>query len=242
MGETHRLTLKIHRYDPEQKKSWIQEYTIDVGGVLRFTDVLRKINQEQDPGLAWISSCEHGQCGSCGVVVNGKPLLMCELLVKNAIRQFNTTTFTLKPLSIAPVLRDLIVDLAQAYKRVHKAKPYIIEPADIPPEGDELRISPTVMEQYVEATRCINCFLCAEACISSHRHFLGPNAMMVNIVRLFDPKEKAKKERLAILYGDDGVSRCHTSEACSFVCPKQIDVAHFIALGKAGRFGSESKK
>jgi len=236
MGKLHSLTLKIHRYDPEQEKSWVQEYKIDVGGMLRFTDVLRKINQEQDPGLAWISSCEHAQCGSCGVIVNGRPLLMCELLVQNAIKQFKTTTFTLKPLSIAPVLRDLIVDLAQAYKRVHKAKPYIIEPADPSPEGDEHRIPPRVMERYVDATRCINCFCCAEACISSHRHFLGPNAMMVNIVRLFDPKEKAKKERLDILYGDDGVARCHTSEACSFVCPKEIDVAHFIALGKEAKF------
>ncbi|MFW6147852.1 MAG: succinate dehydrogenase/fumarate reductase iron-sulfur subunit [Thermodesulfobacteriota bacterium] len=236
MGEMHRLTLQIHRYNPEQKRSWIQEYTVDVGGILRFTDVLRKINQEQDPGLAWISSCEHGQCGSCGAVVNGKPLLMCELLVQNAVQQFKTTTFNLKPLSIAPVLRDLIVDLPQAYERVHAVKPYVIEPAEIPPEGDELRISPEIMEQYVEATRCINCFCCAEACISSHRHFLGPNAMMINIVRLFDPKEKAKKERLEILYGANGVARCHTSEACSYVCPKQIDVAHFIALGKEERF------
>jgi succinate dehydrogenase/fumarate reductase iron-sulfur protein len=236
MGALHSLTLRIHRYDPEQQKSWIQDYNVNVGGMLRFTDVLRKINQEQDPGLAWISSCEHGQCGSCGVVVNGKPLLMCELLVQNAIQKFKTTTFTLKPLTIAPVLRDLIVDLAKAYERVHKARPYIIEPAETPPEGDEIRVPPQVMEHYVEATRCINCFCCAEACISSHRHFLGPNAMMVNIVRLFDPKEKAKKERLDILYGNDGVARCHTSEACSFVCPKEIDVAHFIALGKEAKF------
>ncbi|MCK4817867.1 succinate dehydrogenase/fumarate reductase iron-sulfur subunit [bacterium] len=236
MGRLHSLTLKIHRYDPELKKSWIQQYNVEVGGMLRFTDVLRKINQEQDPGLAWISSCEHAQCGSCGVVVNGKPLLMCELLVQNAIKQFKTTTFTLKPLSIAPVLRDLIVDLGKAFERVHKAKPYIIEPADPPPKGDEHRIPPQVMERYVEATRCINCFCCAEACISSHRGFLGPNAMLVNIVRLFDPKEAAKKERLDILYADDGIARCHTSAACSFVCPKEIDVAHFIALGKEAKF------
>ena len=162
--------------------------------------------------------------------------MLCELLVQNAIQYFKTTNFTLKPLSIAPVLRDLIVDLAQAYERVHKAKPFIIEPAGKLPEGDELRVTPRVMDRYVEATRCINCFCCAEACISSHKHFLGPNAMLVNIVRLFDPKETAKKERLDILYGDDGVARCHTSEACSFVCPKEIDVAHFIALGKEGKF------
>jgi succinate dehydrogenase/fumarate reductase iron-sulfur protein len=236
MDKLYSLTLKIHRYDPEQKKFWVQEYNVDVGGMLRFTDVLRKINQEQDPGLAWTSSCEHAQCGSCGVIVNGRPLLLCELLVQNAIAQFKTTSFTLKPLSIAPVLRDLIVDLARAYERVHKAKPYIIETAETPHEGNELRIPPRVMERYVEATRCINCFCCAEACISSHRHFLGPNAMMANIVRLFDPRERSKKERFEILYDDDGIARCHTSEACSFVCPKEIDVAHFIALGKEARF------
>ena len=236
MDTLYGLTLKIHRYDPEQKKAWVQEYNVEVGGMLRFTDVLRKINQDQDPGLAWTSSCEHAQCGSCGVIVNGRPLLLCELLVQNAITQFETTAFVLKPLSIAPVLRDLIVDLQQAYKRVHRAKPYIIKPADPPIEGGEHRITPHTMASYVEATRCINCFCCAEACISSHQNFLGPNAMMANIVRLFDPRESSKKERFDILYADNGIARCHTSEACSFVCPKEIDVAHFIAIGKEGRF------
>ena len=242
MGKLYSITLKIYRYDPEQRKSWVQEYGVEVSGVLRFTDVLRKINQEQDPSLAWMSSCEHAQCGSCSVVVNGRPLLMCELLVQNAIRQFKTTSFTLKPLSIAPVLRDLIVDLSQAYERVHKAKPYIIKPADPLTEGEEHRISPRIMEQYIEATRCINCFCCAEACISSHRNFLGPNAMMASIVRLFDPREKEKEERFAVLYGDEGIARCHTSQACSFVCPKEIDVAHFIALAKECNYPSMSKK
>ena len=35
--------------------------------------------------------------------------------------------------------------------------------------------------------------------------------------------------------------RCHTSRACSFVCPKEIDVAHFIALAKAGHFQDNNK-
>lgn len=159
---------------------------------------------------------------------------MCELLVKDAIERFKTTTFVLKPLTIAPVLRDLIVDLAQAYERVHQAKPYIIDSTGPPVEGNELRIQPRVMERYVEATRCINCFCCAQACISSHKSFLGPNAMLANIVRLFDPKEQSKTERLDILFAENGLARCHTARACSFVCPKEIDVAHFLALGKEG--------
>jgi len=236
MPKSYNITLEINRYDPDTQLSWIQTYQVDVGGILRFVDVLRKINDEQDPTLAWASSCEHAQCGSCGIIVNGKPLLACELLVRDAVEEFNTHTFTLKPLTIAPILRDLVVDLEKAYDRVHKAKPYLIKPAPLPLDGDEYRISPEKLEIYVEATRCINCFCCATACISSHRNFLGPNVTMANIVRLMDPRETAKKEREDILYREDGVYRCHTSRACSFVCPKEIDVSHFLALGKEGKF------
>ena len=51
-----------------------------------------------------------------------------------------------------------------------------------------------------------------------------------------DPREAANDERLKTLFSDRGVYRCHTSKACSHVCPKNIDVAHFIALVKQGKF------
>ena len=63
--------------------------------------------------------------------------------------------------------------------------------------------------------------------------------MLASIVRMLDPREKEKKERLKILYSDQGLYRCHSSQACSFVCPKEINVAHFMALAKAGEFNKE---
>ncbi len=242
MEGSYTIKLNIKRYDPDTRKSWIQGYELEVGGVLRFTDVFRKINNELDSSLAWNSSCEHAQCGTCSVKVNGKPLLACELLVENAVAHFGTTFFQVEPITIAPVVRDLIVDLDKAYERVHKVKPYIINPKKNPDTENEYQIDPQDLERYVEATRCINCFCCAEACISSHKGFLGPNAVMASIVRLMDPREQAEEERLELLYSEEGVYRCHTSRACSFVCPKEIDVAHFIALAKAGNFKQAPKK
>ena len=242
MKNSYTITLKIKRYDPDSKRSWVQVYHLEVGGILRFTDVFRKINNELDPSLAWNSSCEHAQCGSCAVRVNGKPLLACELLVENVVAYFATTVFEVGPITVAPVVRDLVVDFEQAYERVNKVKPYIIEPAQNPNPGNEYKIDPRDLERYVEATRCVNCFCCAEACISSHKGFLGPNAVMASIVRLMDPREQAEKERLEVLYSEEGIYRCHTSMACSFVCPKEIDVAHFIALAKAGKFRSRTNR
>jgi len=239
MKKIYNITLKIKRYDPDTRKSWVQNYELEAGRILRFTDVFRKINNELDQTLAWNSSCEHAQCGTCAVKVNGKPLLACELLVENAVAYFGTTFFKVEPITIAPVVRDLIVDIEQAYQKVDKIKPYIIEPMQNPNAANEYLIAPRELERYVDATRCINCFCCATVCISSHKSFLGPNAVMASIVRLMDPREKAKKEREALLYSEEGVYRCHTSKACSFVCPKEIDVAHFIALAKSGDLQSD---
>ncbi|MBN2034998.1 MAG: succinate dehydrogenase/fumarate reductase iron-sulfur subunit [Deltaproteobacteria bacterium] len=236
MKERYALTLNISRYDPATRKSWVQEYRIEAGRILRFTDVFRKINKELDPTFAWNSSCEHAQCGSCSVVINGKPMLACELLVENSVEQFKTETFTIGPITVAPVLRDLIVDLEKAYDRVHSIQPFIIKPSKNPHQGEEYRISPRVMEKYLEATRCVNCFCCATACISSQKGFIGPNAVLASLVRIMDPREDATEERLKLLYSGEGVYRCHTSMACSSVCPKKIDVAHFIGMVKEGLF------
>lgn len=234
MKSTYDITLKVHRYNPDKKKYWIQTYQLEAGRIMRFVDLLRKVNDEQDPTLVWGSSCEHGQCGTCSMKINGKPLLACELLLENAVEYFGTTTFTVEPLEVAPVVRDLVVDTDIAYQRVEQVKPYIINPKPPAGIGEEHQISPEELEKYVEATRCINCFCCASACISGHENFLGPNAMLAAIVRVMDPRETEKEERLKCLYSENGVYRCHTSQACSFVCPKEIDVAHFIALAKQG--------
>jgi succinate dehydrogenase / fumarate reductase iron-sulfur subunit len=236
MRDNYPITLRVRRYDPDTQRKWIQEYAMEAGRILRFTDLLRRVNVEQDPTLAWNSSCEHAQCGTCAVKVNGRPLLACELLVENAIAQFGTHVFLLEPISAGPVVRDLVVDLEPAYRRVEKAKPYIVEWSPNPQAGKEYQIIPGVVEKYVEATRCINCFCCATACMSPPRHFMGPNAVMASVVRLMDPREKAREERLQYLHSPEGVHRCHTSKACSHVCPKEIDVAHFVALAKQGDF------
>ena len=241
MSERYEITLKIHRYDPDNGRTWVQDYELLVGGILRFVDVFRKINDEQDPTLAWSSSCEHGQCGTCGMRINGRPLLTCELLVEKAVELFKTFVFTVQPLTIAPVVRDLVVDLERAYQRVHISKPFIIAPAPPHPEGDEYRISPKVLDRYVEATRCVNCFSCATACVTQ-KNYLGPNAMLANMVRMMDPRETAHQERADLLYSEQGVPRCRTAQACTFACPKEIDIAHFIALAKEGDFGNSSSE
>jgi hypothetical protein len=61
MSETHtyNLTLKIHRFDPDTGRRWVQDYQVEAGRILRFVDLFRKINDEQDP-----ASVEHARLKS----------------------------------------------------------------------------------------------------------------------------------------------------------------------------------
>jgi len=50
-------------------------------------------------------------------------------MVENAAESFGTKVFDVEPLTIGPVVSDVIVDLEVAYENVHRAKSYIIRPS-----------------------------------------------------------------------------------------------------------------
>lgn len=230
--ETYNLTLNIQRYAPD-RGAYMQTYTIEAGRILRIVDVFRKINMEQDPTLAWRSSCEHAQCGSCTIVMNREPVLSCKLLVETAVEHFQGTTFDISPIPLLPILRDLVIDFRILEEKIKASKPWLIQPAPLPAEGDEYRVTPEELEKYEEATRCINCFCCRSGCPTQNETMYGPNLIMQNFMRLLDPREGAKKERLHFLFHENGLPRCRTGRFCTLGCPKDIPVAEFLADAKA---------
>jgi len=45
---------------------------------------------------------------------------------------------------------------------------------------------------------------------------------------LADPRDKARKQRLNIVAGENGAFRCHTLGNCRDVCPRGISPTHSI--------------
>jgi len=239
--ETYKLILIINRYAPE-RGPYRSVYNVEVSGFMRIVDVFRKINAEQDPGLAWRSSCEHAQCGSCTLIINREPVLSCKLLVETTVQHFKTTTLHIGPLPGVPLLRDLVIDFRVLDQKIKESKPWLITPAPLPPEGDEYRLPPTEHEKYDEATRCINCFTCRSGCPTQNPEYFGPNLLMQNYLRLLDPREGAKEERLAYLFDERGLPRCRTGRFCTVGCPKDIPVSEILAKAKAYKGGAITLK
>ena len=62
-------------------------------------------------------------CGSDGINMNGKNGLACVTPVSQVARRGK---LVLRPLPGLPVVRDLVVDMAQFYEQYSKVKPYLI--------------------------------------------------------------------------------------------------------------------
>ncbi|MFQ6065643.1 MAG: 2Fe-2S iron-sulfur cluster-binding protein, partial [Candidatus Bathyarchaeia archaeon] len=71
------VKFKIHRFDPERNKHYLSTYEVPTRTGMTILDALLYIKDNLDGTLTFRHQCRMGQCGSCGVVVNGKPMLAC---------------------------------------------------------------------------------------------------------------------------------------------------------------------
>lgn len=100
-------------------------------------DALEWVKEHADPTLTFRWSCKMAVCGSCGVMVNGRPVLGCETLV----RGFRSTGITVGPLAHHEVLRDLVVDTDGLIERLTTARTWLIPPT--PPTPTPTPPAPT---------------------------------------------------------------------------------------------------
>ncbi len=229
-GEVKNITFRIKRYDPEKGKTWWQEYKVPVRRGMTLVDVYLYIKENLDPSLAVRYSCRMGICGSCGVVINGKPSLACE----TQILELGTDVVTVEPLPNYPVVRDLVVDFTGFFEKHRMVKPYLIR-RDVEEQENptrEYRMLPEEYDYMVQFSYCIKCGLCYAACPvpAIDSKFLGPQALAQAFRYMIDVRDEGLKERVLVVDSEHGCWRCHFADACSAVCPKGIDPAQGIQL------------
>ena len=79
MTETITTHVRIFRSDPGSgEASRYDEFDVSGPEGMRVLDVLRSVYENQAHDLAFQYACRIGRCGTCGVKVNGKPVLACQ--------------------------------------------------------------------------------------------------------------------------------------------------------------------
>ncbi|MCL1800979.1 MAG: succinate dehydrogenase iron-sulfur subunit [Promicromonosporaceae bacterium] len=224
------ITMKIRRFQPENvgsKRAHWQDFTVPLRPTDRILDALIKIKDEYDGTLTFRYSCGHGICGSDALRINGRNRLACQTLIRELPPG---KPITIEPVKGLPVLKDLVVDQEPFFTAYREVLPYLMPAPGDNPSGERLQ-TPAQVARYAESTRCILCAACTTSCpvVWVDGKYLGPAAIVAAHRFIFDSRDRAGDERLAILNGKQGVWRCRTVYNCTEACPRGIPVTQTIA-------------
>jgi len=219
--------FQILRFDPEQDTTpRFQEYRIKVEPVWSLLDCLNEIKWKLDGSLSYRRSCGHGVCGSDSMMINGKNRLACQTLIRDLKQK---RIIRVEPLKSFPVIKDLIVELDDLYERNLVVNPCFVNHTR-PPEKERLQ-SPKEREKIDDPSKCILCGSCTSSCPTYwfDKAYLGPAALLKAHRFIFDSRDQAAEERLAILNDRTGPYKCHAIFNCVETCPKDINVTGAIS-------------
>ena len=108
------IVFYIRRYNPEvDSKPYQQKFTVRVEPGMTVLDGLHQIRETQDASLSLRYSCRMGVCGSCGMMLNGRPTLACN----TQILDIATKILTVASLPNFDIVKDLVPDLTPLFEK-----------------------------------------------------------------------------------------------------------------------------
>jgi succinate dehydrogenase / fumarate reductase, iron-sulfur subunit len=229
--------LKIFRGLPKQQ--YWEEFELELTPALNITAALMNIqqapvnrNNEKVTPVAWEQGCLEEVCGSCSMLINGRPAQACTALIEPLLSSTGSDTVTIAPLTKFPLMKDLVVNRDSMFQSLIRLRAWV-DADDSFDRGFGPKISPKVQEAMYVLSTCMTCGCCTESCpqVNAHSDFIGPAP--ISQVRLFNahPTGKLQKEeRLRPLMEKGGISGCGNAQNCARVCPKKIPLTESIAL------------
>lgn len=220
-----KIEFSIYRYNPDvDNMPRMQDYSLEIakGRDMMLLDALIQL-KEKDPTLAFRRSCREGVCGSDGLNMNGKNGLACITPLSALCR--DKKKVVVRPLPGLPVVRDLIVDMAQFYTQYEKIRPYLINDGKDSPAREYLQ-TPAQREKLDGLYECILCACCSTSCPSfwwNPDKFIGPAGLLAAYRFLIDSRDTETDNRLDNLNDAFSVFRCHSIMNCVSVCPKGLN-------------------
>jgi fumarate reductase iron-sulfur subunit len=227
-----RLKIRVLRFNPQQPDvaaHW-QTYELDDAAGMTLFIALNEIREKLDASLQFDFVCRAGICGSCAMLVNGRPALACRTLMQNLGPEI-----TLAPLPVFELIGDLSVNTGKWMRGMSERLQTWVHQQEQRPDLTRLeaRMEPALAEQIYELDRCIECGCCVAACGTARMREDFVGAVGLNkIARLrLDPRDARSDEAFYELVGDDdGVFGCMSLLGCHDVCPKQLPLQTQLAF------------
>ncbi len=225
------LKISILRFDPHDPEDFphMETFEVEEADGMTIYIALNMIREHHDNSLKFDFVCRAGICGSCSMLVNGRPTLACRTLTKKLDEHF-----TLAPLPLFELIGDLSIYTGKWMRGLNERLETWIHDKEEELNVDKLeeRMEPALADEIYELDRCIECGCCVAGCgtIQMNSDFVG--AVGLNKIARYqlDPRDKRNDEDYYNLVGDeDGVFGCMTLLGCEDVCPKDLPLQSKIA-------------
>jgi succinate dehydrogenase iron-sulfur subunit len=226
------LKISILRFNPQESGSVprMQTYEIEEAAGMTLFMALSEIREKQEPSLQFDFVCRAGICGSCGMMINGRPTLACRTLTKNLEPEIS-----LAPLPVFELIADLSVNTGKWMRDMsERLETWVHMNGDnVDLKRLEEKMDPELAAKIYELDRCIECGCCIAGCgtVRMREDFVG--AVGLNKIARFhlDPRDHRTDEEFYELIGDDnGVFGCMSLLGCHDVCPKNLPLSTQIAF------------
>lgn len=231
MSESSRkLTFEIFRYNPQDPGSepHMQTFQVEEVPYMSLFMALNEIRETHDPSLQFDFACRSAICGSCGMMVNGKPSLACRTQTSDLPERIR-----LHPLPVFELVGDLSVDTGVWFREMaEKSEAWIHAEKAFDPDAQEDRMDNELAQQIYDSDRCIECGCCIASCGAANVRpgFAGP-AGLNRIARFaMDPRDRRDDDEwFEVISTEDGVFGCIGMMACHDVCPKELPLLEVYA-------------
>ena len=233
-----RLILHVWRQaGPSAEGRFVRYETDDVSPDMSFLELLDVLNERliaiKEEPIAFDHDCREGICGSCGVVINGRPhgpqraTTACQLHLRH-FRDGDALWIEPWRARAFPVVKDLVVDRG-AFDRIVQAGGFITARTGSAPDANALLVPKRDADRAMDAAACIGCGACVAACPNaSATLFVAAKVSHLAALPQGQPERYERVVRMVDAMDAGGFGACTNHGECTAACPKEIS-QDFIA-------------
>lgn len=233
-----KVKLKVWRQKNRATAGGFVSYeTPDLNPNMSFLEMLDVVNEmlanRGEEPIAFDHDCREGICGSCSLVIDGKPhgphrgVASCQTYMRSfqdgaeiVVEPFLARAF--------PAIKDLVVDRS-AFDRIQQKGGFISVRTGSAPDANCIPVPKENADLAMDAAQCIGCGACVAACKnSSAMLFVAAKVSHLGLLPQGQPERWKRVAAMVEQMDAEGFGACTVTGSCEAVCPKSISL-DFIA-------------
>jgi len=237
-----KVKLKVWRQaGPEASGAFKTYESPELNPNMSFLEMLDVVNEDltmrgEEP-IAFDHDCREGICGTCSLVIDGKPhgphrgVATCQTYMRNFD---DGATVVIEPFRAHPfpVIKDLVVN-RKALDKIMQAGGFISARTGSAADANSLPVPKENADLAMDAAACIGCGACVAACKNaSAMLFVSAKVSHLGLLPQGQPERLRRASRMVATMDELGFGGCTVTGSCEAVCPKGISLDFIARLNR----------